>query len=147
VSKTGGCACGQVRYTLDPARMARPYACHCRDCQTRSGSAFTVQVLALPDALEISGETIEGRVTQPSGAEVIQVGCPRCLTRIYARNLARPDFITLRGGTLDDSDTLVPGVHLWTSSKQPWVTIPEGVTAYEMQPEDPMQWVVLLLPR
>jgi Glutathione-dependent formaldehyde-activating enzyme len=35
---TGGCQCGSVRYVLaEPIRLA---ACHCKECQRKSGSAF-----------------------------------------------------------------------------------------------------------
>jgi hypothetical protein len=36
---TGGCQCGSVRFVLttEPIRLG---ACHCRECQRQSGSAF-----------------------------------------------------------------------------------------------------------
>ena len=36
---TGGCQCGSVRYvvTTEPIRLL---ACHCKECQRQSGSAF-----------------------------------------------------------------------------------------------------------
>jgi hypothetical protein len=37
----------------------------------------------------------------------------------------------VRVGTLDDADRLPPGVHIFTSSKQPWVQLPGGVPAFE----------------
>ena len=38
-SYMGGCLCGAVRYELIgvPERL---YACHCKECQRQSGSAF-----------------------------------------------------------------------------------------------------------
>jgi hypothetical protein len=32
----------------------------------------------------------------------------------------------VRVGTLDDPDRLPPDIHIYTSSKQPWVVVPEG---------------------
>ena len=29
---TGGCLCGEVRYTLHQGFRLNPYACHCTDC-------------------------------------------------------------------------------------------------------------------
>jgi hypothetical protein len=36
---TGGCVCGATCYRLT-AEPLTLYACHCTDCQKRSGSAF-----------------------------------------------------------------------------------------------------------
>ena len=36
----------------------------------------------------------------------------------------------VRVGTLDEPDACPPGVHIFTSSKQPWVIIPEGVPQF-----------------
>lgn len=57
---TGGCECGAVRYTVNPSVRFQPYACHCSDCQTRSGSAFGLQLLVMSADLCIEGETVEG---------------------------------------------------------------------------------------
>jgi hypothetical protein len=37
----------------------------------------------------------------------------------------------VRGGTLDDPRSVVPDVHIFTRSKVDWVTIPEGVPAFD----------------
>jgi hypothetical protein len=46
----GSCGYGAVRYALAVDRLPPTYACHCRDCQTWTGSAFN-QVTLLPEAL------------------------------------------------------------------------------------------------
>ena len=38
---------------------------------------------------------------------------------------------TVKAGTLDDTSMLKPDIHIWTASKQPWVTIPEDMEAHE----------------
>jgi hypothetical protein len=35
----------------------------------------------------------------------------------------------VRVGTLDDPARLPPDIHIFTSTKQPWVVIPEGASA------------------
>ena len=61
------------------------------------------------------------------------VFCPRCGSRIYHLLELRPGKISLRAGTLDDTGGLTPSAHIWTASKQPWVTIPDGVKSAEKQ--------------
>ncbi len=60
--------------------------------------------------------------------------CPQCGTRIYHKPERRPGTVSVKPGTLDDTSWLKPNMHIWTRSKQPWVTIPEGVETHEGQP-------------
>ncbi len=145
VLRTGGCTCGAVRYTFAADKAFKPYACHCSDCHSRSGSAFTVQMFVPREDFVVSGELAEGINPLPSGTIALQYSCAKCLTRIYGDNPAFP-FVTLRAGTLDDSQGLIPAVHLWTSSKQSWVVIPQDVPSYSTQPENALEWVMPLAP-
>ena len=141
---TGGCLCGAVRYTLRPGFRMKPYACHCTDCQKRTGSSFSSHMGVMEKDLEIEGELDEAHFVQPSGAKSIIKGCAICRSRIYAKNSARPGFASLRWGTLDKAREMSPQVHLWVSSKQPWIVIPEGVPALDTQPDSPEGWAKLL---
>ena len=143
---TGGCLCGAVRYTLKPGFRMKPYACHCTDCQKRTGTAFSSHMGVMENDLEVTGELDEAHFTQPSGAESLIVGCAKCRSRIYAKNSARPGFASLRWGTLDNSKDMSPQAHLWVSSKQPWIKIPDDVPALDTQPESPEGWMELLGP-
>ena len=145
-TSTGGCSCGRVRYRIERTTLFKPYACHCGDCQTRSGSAFAIQLPVIASDIRVAGETMERHYQVPSGANARIVGCAACLTRIYSATDQRPGLINLRAGTLDDSGSLVPGFHLWTSSKQSWVVIPDDVPAFDTQPGSLTEWQSLLLP-
>jgi hypothetical protein len=140
----GECACGKVRYVLHDTGGMQPYACHCRDCQTRSGSSVMLNLHIGLDQLELTGELIDAHVAKQDGSTVTQFACPGCLTRIYSSGTARPGMGILRAGTLDGSDELRPAVHLWTSRKQPWVIIADDVPTYETQPANPLEWIQLL---
>ena len=143
---TGGCLCGAVRYTLKPGFRMKPYACHCTDCQKRTGTAFSSHMGVMEKDLEITGELDEAYFTQPSGANSIIYGCAKCRSRIYASNDTRPGVVSLRWGTLDNGKDMSPEVHLWVSSKQPWIVIPDGVPALDTQPDSPQGWLELLGP-
>ena len=143
---TGGCLCGAVRYTLREGMRFRPYACHCTDCQARTGSAFSEHMLFALADLAITGPLDTGTVTQPSGAISTITGCAVCKARIYAENAARPGFASLRCGTLDRSAEVVPAAHLWVRSKQPWIVLPEGVPALAEQPGSQAEWIALVGP-
>jgi hypothetical protein len=143
---SGGCVCGAVRYTWTPTIKFKSYACHCTDCQTRSGSSFTLQQTVFLNDLKVTGTFAEGGSTQPSGAQARLFACPACQCRIYGTSDARPGIAIIRAGTFDHSQTIVPDFHVWTQSKQPWVTMPPGAVALATQPEDTPSWTKLLMP-
>jgi len=126
----GGCRCGAVRYTLALDELPRTYACHCRDCQTWSGSAFSQQTF-LPEAgFSVTGPLAVYELTNASGRVSTQRMCGVCHTRIFNSNSARPGVVVVRAGTLDRSDELEVGAHIWVKRKQPWLTLPEDVATW-----------------
>ena len=46
----------------------------------------------------------------------------------------------VRVGTLDEPDRLPPDIHIYTSSKQPWVVLPEGTPAVEEYYQSAKYW-------
>jgi hypothetical protein len=126
----GGCRCGAVRYTLGLDALPRTYACHCRDCQTWSGSAFSQQTFLPEAALSVTGPVVVYELTNASGRTSIQRMCGVCHTRVYNSNSARPGIVVVRAGTLDRSDELDAVAHIWAKRKQAWLTLPEGVPTW-----------------
>ena len=49
--------------------------------------------------------------------------------RIYSQS--RPELLTVRLGTLDDTSWLKPAGAIWMSSAQSWVVMPEGTLLYD----------------
>jgi hypothetical protein len=141
---TGGCLCGAVRYRVAPGLRMKPYACHCTDCQRRSGSAFGIQLGVMSDNLSVTGSIIEGEHVQPSGARAGIFACAKCLTRLYTTNDRRPGIANLRAGTLDNSPDLVPATHLWVKSKQSWISLPDDAHVLDEQPQSPEEWAKIL---
>jgi hypothetical protein len=60
--------------------------------------------------------------------------CPECACWVYS--LPRGGVIRVRAGTLDDTTWLRPTRHIWTRSKQPWVTFGDGDETFEEQPPE-----------
>jgi hypothetical protein len=132
----GGCVCGAVRYQLDGNPLTL-YACHCTKCQTRSGSAFALNMIVLQADLTI----VRG---EPEAAESgKRKRCSACGTGLWSERRRIPGIVWLRAGTLDDTRWLKPAAHVWTRSAQPWFSIPEGVRAFETQPDDPAELLQL----
>jgi len=126
----GGCRCGAVRYTLALDALPRTYACHCRDCQTWSGSAFSQQSFLSESSLRVTGPLAVYELTTPSGSLSIQRMCAVCHARVYNSNSSRPGVLVVRAGTLDRSDELDVVAHIWVKRKQPWLELPTHVPAW-----------------
>jgi len=128
---TGGCRCGTIRYDLMLDRLPPVYCCHCRDCQTWTGSAFSQQAVVHEGDLVVNvGEPVEYAFTSPSGSLSRQYACATCHTRLYNTNSARPGLVIVRAGTLDASDRLEAVLHIWTKRKQPWIAFAADVPAF-----------------
>jgi len=133
---TGRCLCGVTRYRLtgEPLMV---YACHCTDCQKRSGSAFGLSMWVQRRALEVTqGEVALHMAPTEDGRVRHSRICAACGIRLWSEPPPHPAFAIVRAGTLDDTSWLRPVAHLWTRSAQPWFAFPEGVPRYETQPKD-----------
>jgi hypothetical protein len=133
--QTGGCQCGQIRYEITEAPQS-VYTCHCTDCQRLTSSAFSMGLVLAETAFHRSG--IEPRSLQrtaDSGRTNTRLVCPECGS--WVCGMPRDGVIRVRAGTLDDTSWLRPTRHIWTRSKQPWITLPPGDEIFEVQDPRP----------
>ena len=60
------------------------------------------------------------------------VRCPTCHIALWSNYAGAGDAVRfVRVGTLDEPDCLPPDIHIFTSSKQPWVVLPPNMPAVE----------------
>ena len=132
----GGCACGHVRFRMESKPLI-VHCCHCSWCQRQNGSAFAVNALIEADRVQLlQGDVVDITVPSPSGANQRISRCPNCQVAVWSYYLVMSGGIGelirfIRVGTLDDPGQLPPDVHIYTSSKQPWVELPPGALAVE----------------
>lgn len=128
---TGGCNCGAVRYRIDSAPLAVA-ACHCSQCRRQSGAAYSVNLVVRAKTMTVEGELSSWTDTDTeSGSPLSRDYCAQCGSPIRSAPSAAPGIFALKAGTLDDPAPFAPTIHLWTSSKLPWVAIPDGVQQFE----------------
>ena len=87
---------------------------------------------AARNAVTAGGEPRPLQRMADSGRLNTRFVCPDCACWIYS--LPRDGVIRVRAGTLDDTTWLRPTRHIWTRSKQPWITFAEGGETFEGQP-------------
>jgi hypothetical protein len=126
----GGCACQAVRYRL----LDRPlivHACHCTECQRLTGGAFALNALIETDRLEtLSGEPRPLPVLGTSGKPQAIFRCPACATALWSHYPGAGDrLVFVRVGTLDEPSRLPPDIHIFTSTRLAWLSLPEGARA------------------
>jgi hypothetical protein len=121
------------------------HCCHCRGCQQNSGSSFALNALFEADRVKlISGELDEITVPTPSGTGQDIARCTQCKTAVWSNYNMGGDlrkFIRfIRVGTLDEPDQFPPDVHIYTSSKHPWVILPKEDRQVELFYEFKETW-------
>lgn len=130
----GRCLCGAVHYRVGEEPLV-VYACHCTDCQKRSGSAFGLSMWVRLPAIEVTqGEPQLATPVAHDGRPRLGRVCGACGTRMWSEPPHRAGLAVVRPGTLEDTSWIRPDAHLWTRSAQRWFIFPEGVPRYETEP-------------
>jgi hypothetical protein len=137
----GGCDCRAVRYRM----LTRPlfvHCCHCRWCQRESGASFALNAMIESDRVLDLGqppEIVDTPSASGEGQKILR--CPHCRVALWSHySGAGPRVKFVRVGTLDNPDLLPPDIHIFTSTKQPWVVLPPGVPAMPEYYEREQHW-------
>lgn len=128
----GGCTCRAVRYRM----LTRPlfvHCCHCTWCRRETGTAFALNALIEADrVLLLEGEVEIVHTPSLSGRGQKISRCPQCRIAVWSNYAGAGDLVHfVRVGTLDQPDQLPPDIHIYTSTKQPWVVLPGDTMAVE----------------
>ena len=108
------------------------HCCHCLNCQRQTGSAFVINLLIEADRVEVlQGKPVPVDAPRDDGSVQRIHRCPACQVAVFSE-YGNPTVRFVRGGTLDDPSAVAPDVHIYTRSKLPWVTLPEGVPAVDV---------------
>ena len=126
----GGCTCGAVRYRMN-TRPLFVHCCHCRWCQRETGASFALNAMIESDRVSLlKGQPEVVNTPSNSGKGQKIARCPVCRIALWSNYAGAGDAVRfIRVGTLDDPDRLPPDIHIFTSSKQPWVVLPPGMPA------------------
>ncbi|MFD2175028.1 GFA family protein [Rhodobacter lacus] len=126
----GSCTCGALRYRLLDAPMIT-HCCHCSWCQRESGSAFALNAVIETDKLEITGAFDYVMTPSASGKGQEIARCPICKVAVFSHYAGAGRVAAfVRVGTLKDPAACPPDVHIYTSTKLPWVVLPEGAKVF-----------------
>jgi hypothetical protein len=90
-----------------------------------------INALIEADRVELSGEQPEVTYTPSASGKGQKIHrCPVCKIAVWSNYAGTGDRVHfLRVGTLDEPDRVPPDIHIFTSSKQPWVVLPAEMPA------------------
>jgi hypothetical protein len=126
----GGCTCRHVRYRLT-SKPLFVHCCHCSWCQRETGSAFVLNAMIEAERVQLlQGDVAVIDTPTHSGKGQKISRCPKCQIAVWSNYSGAGETVHfVRIGTLDEPARLPPDIHIYTASKQPWVTLPAGVPA------------------
>jgi hypothetical protein len=116
------CRCGGLTLTLaEPSKLV--VACHCLDCQRRTGAPFSVGAFYPADAVVISGTPKEFTRDAASGRKVHSYFCQNCGSTVYWKADGLPSMIGVAVGAIADPKYPAPVRSVFEQSKHDWVQI------------------------
>ncbi|MET4257016.1 hypothetical protein ABIC09_001948 [Bradyrhizobium sp. S3.12.5] len=116
------CSCGAVVVSL-PGPTSRVAACHCIECQRRTGAPFGVGAFYPADAVTVSGAPKEYARPGESGGTVRSYFCPDCGSTVYWKAESLPAMIGVAVGVIADPNFPAPIKSVFERSKHVWVEI------------------------
>lgn len=122
---TGGCTCREVLYRMT-SRPLFVHCCHCRWCQRETGSAFAINAMIEADRVQLLVREPEVVYTPSNSGKGQKVArCPHCRIAVWSNYAGAGDLVRfVRVGTLDNPGLLPPDIHIYTTSRLPWVVLP-----------------------
>ena len=137
----GHCTCRAVRYRME-SRPMFVHCCHCRWCQRETGSAFALNALIEAERVSLlAGEPELVQTPSNSGKGQVIARCTTCRIALWSNYGGRGDLIRfIRVGTLLEPDAFAPDVHIFTSTRQPWVVLPPGARSFSEYYDSKKEW-------
>ena len=132
-SREASCSCGNLRATCegDPKYVL---ACHCLDCQRRTGSVFGVSAYFREAQITPSGIS-KIFVRDGQDGRKLQIHfCPECGTSVYWTLDIRPGFLGVAAGAFADPHFPAPAHSLWEQSRHGWVDFAHQPARLDRQP-------------
>jgi hypothetical protein len=137
----GGCDCRLIRYRIESKPLV-VHCCHCRWCQRETGASYALNAMMESDRVANLGAAPEMVDTPSDSGQGQKIArCPKCRIAVWSHYAGSgPVTKFVRVGTLDNPDLLPPDVHIFTASKQPWVTLAESTPAFAAYYECEKVW-------
>jgi hypothetical protein len=132
---SGKCLCGNYQYQFDREQVISAHHCHCRDCQTMTGSGKATIIIVPTALLETTGELKTYTVTGTDGSHVTRGFCPECGSQLISYVEEMPDLRFVKAGSLTDSSWVTIDSSFWSSTAEPWAPVSADSPAFAKNPD------------
>lgn len=130
----GGCPCRNIRYRLEQEPLV-VHCCHCTWCQKETGSAFALNAMIESHLVTLisSEKPALNLIPSNSGNGQNMARCPKCHFVLWSNyGGGEKDVLRfVRVGTLDEPHRAPPSLHIFTTTKQPWVVLDDSIPIKE----------------
>lgn len=121
---TGACMCGAVSFSVSEPLLGALY-CHCKRCQRRTGTAFSVSALTAPGSLTITDGEDAVRTYHPDDDGWLKSFCDVCGGQLFTTSPENSELVAVRMGALDGDPGVRPAAHQFTDYAAPWEPLPD----------------------
>ena len=119
------CQCGALTAEIQDGAEPVVVACHCRECQKRSGSPFGTMAYYPENFVNFGGEAREYSRPTDSGNTFTTGFCPGCGSTLYGKASGFPGVVGVTLGTIGEPQLLpVPARSVYEQSRHRWVAMP-----------------------
>jgi hypothetical protein len=134
MNRIAHCCCGSLRaeVTGEPAFVA---ACHCMECQRRTGSPFGVGTYFPKEQVRTEGLSKVYVRGSDSGRKIEVHFCPDCGSSVLWCAEFVPDLVGIAFGAFADRSMPWPTLSVWETTRHPWVTFDRELDHFGSQPE------------
>ena len=122
MTRTAKCSCGSLRVSVDGEPQA-VVACHCLECQRRTGSVFGVGAYYPIEQIRAAGESRSYARPTEAGHQFTTHFCPFCGTSVYWVSGKNPGLVGIAVGAFADASFPPPVRSVWERSKHRWMTV------------------------
>lgn len=131
-ARVARCACGDLQATLagDPDFVV---ACHCLECQRRTGSVFGVGAYYSRERITSAGTYRTYSRPGSTGSALHFHFCERCGSTVFWELEVRPQHIGVAVGALGDPAFSAPVRSVWEETRHSWVEFGCEIGRYPRQ--------------
>jgi hypothetical protein len=129
MQRTAQCSCGSVKI-IAQGEPSSVVACHCLECQRRTGSVFGVGAYFPGENVSLTGMTREFVRATAAGNQFRTNFCPTCGSTVHWRSDKNPGLVGIAVGAFADPSFPAPVRSVWEECKHSWVEMPDAQQHY-----------------